>query len=160
MARRITSTLTDDLFQPLNGDIESRATHAILICTVNADGSPHPAMLSYFEVGAIDRESVRLAVYSNSRTCANMRERRKAALIVVEEGLACYITGDAVELAAAMRTAGYNAKFRLHVRQVVFDEPPPDLEPGAFITSGVTYKPRTGDALARAVAVRAELLER
>jgi hypothetical protein len=47
----------------------------------------------------------------------------------------------------------------LRVEQVVFDEPPPELEPGVGVTSGVTYSPRTPDALARAQAILAELLE-
>ena len=87
-------------------------------------------MLSYFEVAAIDRHNLRLAVYTNSRTCANMRERGKATLIVVDAGLVCYISGDVKELVPAMRDAPYNAKLNLRIEQVVFDEPPPDLEPG------------------------------
>jgi hypothetical protein len=160
MARRRTEQLTDDLYRRFGGaDIDSRADQAILICTVDSGGSPHPAMLSYFEVAAIDRHNLRLAVYTDSRTCANMRERGKATLIVVDAGLVCYISGEAKELLPAMRDAEYNAKLNLRIEQVVFDEPPPDLEPGVRVTSGVTYSPRMPEALARAHAVLAELLE-
>lgn len=159
MARRRTEQLTDDLYRRFNGsDIDSRADQAILICTSDASGWPHPAMLSYFEVAAIDRHNLRLAVYTNSRTCANLRERGKATLIVVDAGLVCYISGEAKELVPAMRDAEYNAKLNLRVDQVVFDEPPPDLEPGVRVTSGITYSPRTREARARAQAVLAELL--
>jgi hypothetical protein len=160
MARRRTEQLTDDLYRRFDGfDIDSRADQAILICTSDSSGWPHPAMLSYFEVAAIDRHNLRLAVYTNSRTCANLRERGKATLIVVDAGLVCYISGEAKELVPAMRDAPYNAKLNLRVGQVVFDEPPPDLEPGVRVTSGITYSPRTTEALARAQATLAELLE-
>ena len=160
MARRRTEALPDDLYRRLSGlDAESYATHAIVVCTVNADGWPHPAMLSYFEVAAVDPRTLHLAVYTDSRTCANMRERGKATLIVVDEGLVCYIRGPVAELAAAMQTAPYNAALRLRVEEVLFDEPPPDLEPGVAVTSGITYGVRQAQALARARAVLTELRE-
>ena len=94
MARRRTEQLTDDLYRRLGGaDVSRSRDQAIVVCTVDADGWPHPAMLSYFEVAARDRHNLRLAVYTNSRTCANMRERGKATLIVVDAGLVCYVRG-------------------------------------------------------------------
>jgi hypothetical protein len=160
MARRRTEQLTDDLYSRLGGsDLDSRADQAIVLCTVDAGGWPHPAMLSYFEVAAHDRQNLRLAVYTNSRTCANMRERAKATLIIVDAGVVCYIRGEAKELAPAMRSAAYNATLNLRIDQVVFDEPPPDLEPGVRVLSGITYSPRTAESQARAQAILAELLE-
>ena len=156
--RRRTDSLTDDLYARLNGDAaDSFARLAVMVCTVDEDGWPHPAMLSYYELAAIDARNIRLAVYTNSGTCANMRARRRATLIVVDEGVACYIRGRVTEVAAAMHSAAYNTRLNLEVDQVVFDEPPPDLEPGAFVTSGITYRPRSGAALERARAVLAEL---
>jgi flavin reductase (DIM6/NTAB) family NADH-FMN oxidoreductase RutF len=156
--RRTTERLTDDLFQRLSGDdAEALARQAILVCTVDEDAWPHPAMLSYFEVAATDPDNLQLAVYNDSRTCANMRARGTATLVVVDEGLVCYIRGRVLQVAPAMSTAPYNAIVNLRVDQVVFDEPPPDLEPGAFVTSGITYRPRTGPALERARAVLKEL---
>ena len=156
--RRRAERLTDDLYQRLSGaDAESLSRLAIVMCTVSEDGWPHPAMLSYFEVAAIDPDNVQLAVYNDSRTCANMRARGTATLIIVDEGLVCYVRGRVVQVAPAMSVAPYNAAFNMRVDQVVFDEPPPDLEPGAFVTSGITYRSRTGAALERARAVLAEL---
>ena len=45
----------------------------------------------------------------------------------------------------------------LRIEHVKFDAAPPDLEPDAFVTSGITYHPRTGAALAQARAVLTEL---
>jgi len=152
--------LTEELYQRLCGvDVGSRASHAIVLCTVDADGRPRPSMLGYFEVAAPDLHNLRLAVYNDSHTCANLRERGKATLVVVDAGVVCYISGTVDTLVPAMREAPYNAKVNLHVEQVVFDEASPDLEPGAQVTSGITCSPRTADALARAHAVLAELLE-
>jgi hypothetical protein len=152
--------LTEELYRRLRGsEMAERASHAIMVCTVDSDGSPRPAMLSYFEVAAPDRHNLRLALYNDSRTCANMRERGRATLIIVEAGLVCYVSGSVAELASAMRDAPYNAKLNLRIEQVLFDESSPDLEPGSHVTSGITYGPRTPDAFARALAVLAELLE-
>jgi len=83
MARRRSEQLTDDLYQRLSGgDIGPHADEAIVICTVDAAGWPHPAVLSYFEVAAVDQHTLHVAVYTNSRTCANLRERGKATLII------------------------------------------------------------------------------
>ena len=156
--RRRAERLTDDLYQRLSGaDAESLSRLAIVVCTVDADGWPHPAMLSYFEVAAIDPDNLQLAVYNDSRTCANMRARGTATLVIADEGLVCYVRGRVREVAPAMSTAPYNALLNMRVDQVVFDEPPPDLEPGAFVTSGITYRARTGSALERARAVLAEV---
>jgi hypothetical protein len=160
MARRRTEQLTDDLYQRLSGaDVAARADEAIVICTVDAEGWPHPAVLSYFEVAAVDSRTLHIAVYTNSRTCANLRERGRATLIIAGAGLVCYVRGVAVEVTAGMREAAYNAKMALRVDQVVFDEAPQDLEPGVGVTSGITYSPRTPEALARAQAILAELRE-
>jgi hypothetical protein len=158
MARHRTGELTEELYRRLSGDeIESLAALALVVCTVDAEGWPHPAMLSYFEVAAEDRQNVRLAIYNDSRTCANMRERGRATLIIVDQNLVCYIRGAVSEVVPAMAAAPFNAMLNLRVDEVTFDEPPPDLEPGAFVTSGITYRPRSGAPLAQARAVLGEL---
>ena len=161
MSRVRTKELTEDLYRRLSGaEIDLFAALAFVVCTVDAEGWPHPAMLSYFEVAAVDRQHVRLAIYNDSRTCANMRERGKATLIVVDENLVCYVRGAVSEVVAAMAAAPFNAMLNLRVDDVTFDEPPPDLEPGAFVTSGIMYRPRSGAPLAQARAVLAELQNR
>jgi hypothetical protein len=158
MPRLRTTELTDDLHRRLSGDdVDSLAALAIVVCTVDAGGFPHPAILSYFEVVAADRQNLRLAIYNDSRTCANMRERGKAVLILVDRNLVCYVRGIASELAPTMASAPFNALLNLRVQDVTFDEAPPDLEPGAFVTSGITYRSRTGQPLALARAILAEL---
>ena len=79
------------------------------------------------------------------------------SLVIVDKNLTCYVRGRVQEIAREMAAAPYNAMLNLRVDEVTFDEPPPDLEPGAFVTSGITYRPRTGQPLAQAQAVLAEL---
>ena len=151
--------LTPELLDRLGGaPIDALARTAIVLCTIGEDGFPHPAMLSYFEVAATDAHTIHLAVYKDSRTCANLRERRKATLILTDQRLACYIRAAVRNVTAGMASAPYNVRVSLQVEQVTFDEPPPDLEPGAFLTAGITYAQRTGESLERARRVLAELL--
>jgi hypothetical protein len=153
--------LTPALVERLGGTrVDALARTAIVLCTIGEHGWPHPAMLSYFEVAAIDAQHLRLALYKDSRSCANLRERKKATLILTDERLACYIRASVQHVDAAMTSAPYNARVDLQVEAVTFDEPPPDLEPGAFITSGIMYAARAGESLERARHVLAELLGR
>jgi hypothetical protein len=153
--------LTPELLERLGGaHIEALARAAIVLCTMGESGWPHPAMLSYFEVAAHGAQRLRLALYKDSRSCANLRERKKATLILADVRLACYIRASALHVEPGMTAAPYNARVDLAVEQVTFDEPPPDLEPGAFVTSGITYAARTGESLERARRVLAELLRR
>lgn len=108
---------------------------------------------------AIDRHTLHLAVYNDSRTCANMRERGRTTRIVVDKAIVCYIRGLTEQVAPEMHTAPYNAALRLRVEEVLFDEPPPDLEPGVAVTGGITYGIRQKGALDRARAVLHELRE-
>src|SRR5687768_11618687 len=95
--------LNDELVRRLNGHhADDFKQLAIAVCTVDDDGWPHPAMLSYYEVAAIDAGTLHLAVYNDSRTCANMRARSLATLVVVDKGLVCYIRGRVTQTAAAM----------------------------------------------------------
>ena len=150
--------LSDALLRRLDGHhADAYDTVAIVICSIDEDGWPHPAMLSYYEVAATDATTLQIAVYNDSRTCANMRGRGMATLIVVDEGLACYIRGRVTQAAAAMSASSANARMTMKIDQIVFDEPPPELEPGAFVTSGITYRERHGEARKRARAILAEL---
>ena len=135
------SELTNDLYRRLCGRfIEEYANKVILIHTVDERSWAHPAILSYFEVVAIDCRNIRLAAYTNSQTTENMRKRGKVTLSVFDERLAAYIKGTATELCAQMRSAPHNSKLNVFVEQVLIDSADPVLEPGAYITSGIRYQ--------------------
>ena len=57
MPRLISHELPDELYKRLNGrEIDKYLNHAVLLYTVDANGWPHPSLLSYFEIAAIDRK--------------------------------------------------------------------------------------------------------
>ena len=161
MARFVGNELPDDLYQRLSGrDLEAYADKVILISTVDAEGWPHPAMLSYFEIIAKDRRNIRMATYKDSSTTANMRRDSKATLSIIDERVAYYVKGSVEEVRREMKSTPYNSNLNLHVERVLMDEVNEELEPGAYVSSGVTYvNPNRAAELRKAIEVLRELSE-
>ena len=161
ISKHVGDALPDDLFERLNGrDLQAVADRAIVVCSVDEHGFPHPALLSYFEVVATDRRTIRLAMYSSSRTLRNARREGRLTLVLVDAGVAYYVKGAVQELSRSMRATPYNTKLGLEIAEVLSDEPNPELEPDACISSGITYvNPRRAEELERARQVLAELSE-
>jgi hypothetical protein len=161
MSKSVGDSLPDDLFERLSGrDLSSVADRVVVVCSVDDGGFSHPALLSCFEVVAVDRRTIRLAMYSDSRTTRNARREGRLTLIVVDSGTAYYVKGSVRQLTDAMRVTPFNAKLDLQVTEVLADAPNPDLEPGAYISSGITYvNPRRAEEMERARQVLAELRE-
>jgi hypothetical protein len=131
--------LTDDVYRRLCGQfVNEYANKVILIHTVDENGWAHPAILSYFEVAAKDRHSIRLATYKTSRTTENIRRTGKVTLSIFDQWIVYYIKG-AAEVAGEMESASHNARVNVAVEEVLIDQADPVLEPGAYITSGITF---------------------
>ena len=162
MAKLIDTVLTDDLEQRLCGRfVDERADQVILIHTVDSDGWPHPAVLSYFEVVATDRQNIRLATYKTSRTTENMRRREKVTLSIFDERATYYLKGAAQELRQEMQSAHNNSMFNVSLAQVLIDHADPVLEPGAYISSGITcVNPHVQSERSRYAAILNELSEK
>jgi hypothetical protein len=161
MSKRLGNALPAGLLERLSGrDLQGVADKVIVVCTVDDRGFPHPALLSYFEVLALDERSIRLATYADSRTSANSRRDGRLTLVVIDSHVAYYIKGRVEERVHAMRATSYNAKFHVDVEEVLADEANQELEPGAYIAGGITYvNPRRSDEMQRARLVLAELRE-
>jgi hypothetical protein len=161
VSRSLGCELPATLVMRLSGrDLESVAEDAIQIFTVDARGWPHPALLSYFEVVALDARHIRLATHGNSATTANMRPKGKLTIVLVVDGTIYYVKGEARQLAAAMQSAAWNAASECTVDDVLVDEVNQQHEPGAYVSSGVRYhNPRRSSELARARVVLRELLD-
>jgi hypothetical protein len=141
MAKFIGNELPDELYHRLSGDdLEPYAEKVILISTVDANGWPHPAMLSYFEVIAIDRHNIRLATYKNSNTASNLRRNGQLTLSIIDERVAYYIKGSAEELKHEMNCSPHISKLNMSVEQVLSDQAHEQREAGAYVAGGVTYK--------------------
>lgn len=130
--------MPEALLSLLDGhDLPSRIGKAILICTVDAQGWGHPALLSYGEAVALDSRRLRLALYSTSGTSANLRRSGGLTLCLIEAGMAYYVKARAVEQ-QAVRLPGLT-RFEGRVEHVLVDQAREDLEPEARITSGIEF---------------------
>ena len=129
---------------------------AIVICTVDELGWPHPAMLSRLEVIARDARNVRLATHVASRTTRNLKANGKLSLVLAEAGAVHYVKGDVLLLEPSMRVAPHLAKFNLRVDSVLADNP--QAYEDARIVTGITVERRGVDEVA-ARAILEELLK-
>jgi pyridoxamine 5'-phosphate oxidase-like protein len=129
---------------------------AIVICTVDEHGWPHPAMFSRLEVVARDARNVRLATHVASRTTRNLKANGKLSLVFADTDAVHYVKGDVLLLEPSMRVAPHLAKFNLRVDSVLADDP--QAYEDARIVSGLTFE-RRGIDPAAARAILEELLE-
>ncbi len=140
MSKRLEPVLPDRLFELLNGRrLDQHLNKAILLVTLDEKDWPYAAMLSFLEVIATDRENIRFAPWNNSSTTANLRRNGKATLLIVDEGLACYIQGTATELAREMEGFAGMAKINLRIESILEDKAL-DYEGSARITTGVRFE--------------------
>jgi len=139
MSRAIGSILPEPLLERLRGgDLPSRLGIAVLIATPDEGGWPHPAMLSYGEIVAVDSRRIRLAIHSTSRTAANLRRSGRITFWFLEAGMAYYVKGAAVER-APLEGFPHLTCFEAAVQGVLADAAQADSEPGAAVVDGVRF---------------------
>ena len=155
MSRFVADHLPEALLGRLSIDRAFDHTdRAIVICTVDEHGWPHPAMLSSLELIARDARNVSLATHASSRTTRNLVANGRLTLILVDEQATYYVKGDVLLRSAAMHAAQELAAFNLRVDSVLHDVAE-DYE-RARISSGIRVERGTLDR-ARAEAVLREL---
>jgi Pyridoxamine 5'-phosphate oxidase len=139
MSTFVADQLPEALREQLSRDhAREHANRALVICTADETGWPHPAMLSSYEVVAIDARNVRLATHVSSRTTRNMKANGRLTLILVDAGIAYYVKGDVLLLSASMKSSPALAMFNLRVDSVLADDP--QAYENARITSGITVE--------------------
>ena len=132
-------TLPDDVRESLRATGPgARVDQAILIATIDEAGRPHPAMLSYGEVRALDARTLRLFTYASSATASNLRVRGAVTLCLVAPGSAVYVKARAREIAPAASHPAL-ARFEAHIEDVRRDQARADLEGATEIASGITF---------------------
>jgi len=121
MSTFIGDALPEPLTQHLSPDhaIE-RADRAVVICSVDEHGWPHPAMLSSLELVAVDPRNIRLSVHGRSRTARNLQANGRLTVIVADEDAVFYVKGDTLRLACTAATPDL-ARFNLRVDSVLQD---------------------------------------
>ncbi len=138
-------------------DPADRPGEAIVLVTLDPYGRPHPGLLSYAELLALDPARIRLALHAGTRATTHLRDSGRATLVFADPELLLYVKADAVPLAPAPGHPRL-ARFELHVREVLEDRAEGE-EAGSFLTGGITFAwPGGPDAWARhAARVRAAL---
>ncbi len=135
MSQLLGRDLPEELFNRLKGEnVASKIGKAIVIVTVDDQGWAHPAMLSYYEVVAKNRSRIDLAVGKTSATAKNLKRTGKITLLVTDSGMNYYLKGNGRELRESMEKIPFMSLFRVEIEQLLEDQ-----EPGAVITSGVTF---------------------
>jgi hypothetical protein len=138
VSRSVGSSLPPELLRALSqSDLTARAGRALPLITVDAAGRPHPMLVSYVEVLAVDAEAIRLAVDAGGSSARNIEERAVATLLIVDAERTVYVKGRA---GGPPLVAGRLARFTLRVEDVLEDSAA-EWEGGARITGGIVYGP-------------------
>jgi len=118
------------------GSIAGEPASALLLVTVDADGSPRIVVLSYGEVRVLDERRLRIVVRAGSNTRGNL-EVRPAALWCVLDGAAYSLRGRARRVVEAPEDP-LSAALELELESVLRD-----FTPDAPLISGPTYRRMT-----------------
>lgn len=145
MAKWIGKELPEDAFNLLKpGDFESKRNRVVQIITVNPDGWPDAGMLSYADIVAKDRKTLRLATWGDGECASDLTQNGKLAMLVIDHDMAYYVKGIAEqikevgdELKDINQEGGESplAFFNVRVEQVFEDR-----VPTARVLSGVTFE--------------------
>lgn len=136
MSKVLGKELTAPLLERLSGaQIETHEGKIIPIFTLDEEGWPHPALLSYYEIVAKDALTLETAVWKNSSTAVNLRRAGKVTLMITDHGVNYYLKGRVSELEYEMTGAAAVSRFRITLEQVIEDQ-----EANAEITTGLIYK--------------------
>lgn len=143
MTRSIGSDLSSALFERFDHhDLANRLGVGLPFVTLDAQGRPHPMLLSYLELRAYDSRTLGLVIQAGSGSARNLVERGAGTLIVVEPGAIVYVKTRVLDGPLAVEGGepfglGY---FLLEVEQVVEDSVA-DWEAGMRISQSIRYEP-------------------
>jgi hypothetical protein len=143
MTRSVEPTLSAALVERLGQhNLAGRLGVGLPFVTVDAQGRPHPMLLSYLELKAYDPRTLGLVIQAASGSAHNLVERGVGTLIVVESDAVVYVKTRALDGPLPVEGGepfglGY---FLLAVEQVVEDAAA-DWEGGARISQPMRYEP-------------------
>ncbi len=92
MSRSVGDELPAALLERLNGErLEEQIGFTVLLLTMDGDGWPRTAMLSAGEVVAAEAQQVRLALWPDSASTANLARGGRCVLAMVHAGSGWYV---------------------------------------------------------------------
>ncbi len=84
--------MTEEVFDLLNGkELVDKQHEAMMLLTVSEGGWPHTAMISVGEIVAVSRKELRVGLWPDTSTTANVIRTQKATLVLFWKGKAQYI---------------------------------------------------------------------
>lgn len=143
MSRSLGRALTPELVERFSQrDLTRRLGAGLPFVTVDADGRPHPMLLSYLELRADDAVRVRLVILARSGSARNLVERHTGTLLVIEPETTVYVKMRAIDGPLPVEGGGDWGLgcFVMEVEEVLEDSAA-DWEAGMRITQGVRYAP-------------------
>ena len=146
MSRSVGTALPGALLARLSqDDLSRRAGAALPLVTLDADGRPHPMLVSYLELRAYDATTVGLVIQAGSDSARNLGDRDVVTVAVIEPDVVAYIKLRRVDGPLDVREEPRLAYFLLAVEEVREDTTPPE-EAGARIVGGLRYAPAELDS--------------
>jgi hypothetical protein len=143
MTRSLGGALTPALVERFSQrDLARHLGTALPLVTVDADGRPHPMLLSYLELRAYDTGTVGLVIGARTRSVGNLVERGTATLLAVEPDTTVYVKLRTVD--GPLPVSGsdeYGLGYFLLAVEEVLEDAPADWEGGMRITSALRYAP-------------------
>lgn len=143
MSRSLGRALSDALVARFSQrDLAARLGVGLPFVTVDADGRPHPMLLSYLEVKAYDARTVGLVMLARSGTARNLAERGTGTLMAVEPESTVYVKLRAVDGPLPVEGGGdYGLGYFLLAVEDVLEDAAADWEAGMRITDPIRYAP-------------------
>jgi hypothetical protein len=143
MTRSLGSALTEALVERFSQrDLGRRLGVALPLVTVDAEGRPHPMLLSYIEVRAHDARTVGIVMLAKSRSARNIVERGVATLLVVEPDVTVYVKLRAIDGPLPVEGGSdYGLGYFLLEVDEVLEDAAADWEAGMRITAPTRYAP-------------------
>jgi len=135
--RALTPALTERLSQR---DLTPRLGLALPLVTVDAEGRPHPMLVSYLELRAYDAGTVGLVVQAGTTSVTNLAARDVATLVILDPDVVAYVKLRRVDGPLPVAEDPRLSYFLLAVEDVREDVATGD-EAGARITTGPRYAP-------------------
>ena len=143
MTRLVAAGLSPALVERLSQrELDRRLGVGLPLVTLDAEGRPHPMLVSYLELRAYDARTLGLVIQAESTSARNLADRRAATLIIVEPDAIVYAKMRALDgpMDVAEGEAFGLGYFLLEVEQVLEDTPA-DWEAGMGITETIRYGP-------------------
>jgi hypothetical protein len=155
MSRFLADHLPSSLVSRLSPDAAfANAQRAIVLCSVDEHGWPHPAMVSSLELIALDARNIRLALHGASRSTRNLRANGRLTIVLADERGVFYLKGDVLMVAPFMAADPDLATFNMRVDSVLQDDA--TAYEDARVTTGIRVE-RAEVSAERAEAVLREL---